>query len=109
MRNLGDHHRIFATQSPPTLPDLCPLSGELAGQFPGAVMFDAALSSPQPAHEPCGRPGQPQCPEALGNVPALPGTGVVSGAWIPWATCSAASCPCHFSTMMAPLAGHWAT
>lgn len=73
--------RSFATQSPPTLPDLCPLSGELAGQFPGAVMFDAgSFQAHQPlTHEPCGRPGQPQCPEALGNVPALPGTGVVGG------------------------------
>lgn len=73
--------RSFATQSPPTLPDLCPLSGELAGQFPGAVMFDAgSFQAHQPlSHEPCGRPGQPQCPEALGNVPALPGTGVVGG------------------------------
>ncbi|MZR63023.1 penicillin acylase family protein [Alcanivorax sp. DP30] len=71
----------FATQSPPTLPDLCPLSGQLAGQFPGAVMFDAgSFQSYQPlSHEPCGRPGQPECPEPLGNIPALPGTGVVGG------------------------------
>ena len=73
--------KSFATQSPPTLPDICPLSGELAGQFPGAVMFDAgSFQSYDPlSHEPCGRPGQPECPEALGNVPALPGTGVVGG------------------------------
>lgn len=71
----------FATQSPPTLPDLCPLNGELAGQFPGAVMFDSGSFQPYDplSHEPCGRPGQPECPEALGNVPALPGTGVVGG------------------------------
>ena len=71
----------FATQSPPTLPDICPLSGELAGQFPGAVMFDAgSFQNYEPlTHEPCGRPGQPECPEASGNVPALPGTGVVGG------------------------------
>ncbi|HAI88519.1 MAG TPA: penicillin amidase, partial [Alcanivorax sp.] len=74
--------RRFATQSPPEIDDtLCPLSGELAGRFPGAVLFDAgSFQSYQPlTTEPCGRPGQPTCPTALGNVPALPGTGAVGG------------------------------
>ena len=72
----------FATQSPPRIDeDLCPLSGQLAGRFPGAVLFDAGSYR---AYEPltvapCGRPGQVTCPTAIGNVPALPGTGVVGG------------------------------
>ncbi|EKF74522.1 peptidase S45 penicillin amidase [Alcanivorax hongdengensis A-11-3] len=72
----------FATQSPPSLPDdLCPLSGELSSRFPGAVMFDAGSYQPYEAltTEPCGRPGQASCPETGGNLPALPGTGVVGG------------------------------
>ena len=74
--------RRFATQSPPEIDEtLCPLSGELAGRFPGAVLFDAgSFQSYQPlTTEPCGRPGQPTCPTAVGNVPALPGTGAVGG------------------------------
>ncbi|MAO58439.1 MAG: penicillin amidase [Alcanivorax sp.] len=74
--------RSFATQSPPAIDrDLCPLSGELAGRFPGAVMFDAGTWQPyEPlTTAPCGRPGQDTCPTAAGNLPALPGTGVVGG------------------------------
>ena len=74
--------RSFATQSPPSIDQaLCPLSGELAGRFPGAVLFDAgSYQDYQPlTTEPCGRPGQAQCPTATGNLPALPGTGVVGG------------------------------
>ena len=42
--------RRFATQSPPEIDEtLCPLSGELAGRFPGAVLFDAgSFQSYQP-------------------------------------------------------------
>ncbi|WP_101674279.1 penicillin acylase family protein [Alloalcanivorax mobilis] len=72
----------FATQSPPAIDEaLCPLSGELAGRFPGAVLFDAGTyQAYQPLTvEPCGRPGQTTCPTAIGNLPALPGTGVVGG------------------------------
>ncbi|MDX1803916.1 MAG: penicillin acylase family protein [Alcanivorax sp.] len=72
--------KSFATQSPPTLPDdLCPLSSQLASRFPGAVMFDADSYQHYEAltTEPCGRPGQPSCPETTGNLPALPGTGAV--------------------------------
>lgn len=72
----------FATQSPPSIDEeLCPLSGELASRFPGAVLFDAGSYRPhQPLTvAPCGRPGQANCPTAFGNVPALPGIGVVGG------------------------------
>lgn len=73
----------FATQSPPSIDEtLCPLdAGALANEYPGAVMFDpGSYSAYQPlTTEPCGRPGQPTCPTATGNLPALPGTGVVGG------------------------------
>ncbi len=104
--------RSFATQSPPTLPDLCPLSGELAGQFPGAVMFDAgSFQAHEPlSHEPCGRPGQPECPEALGNVPALPGTGVVGGLLDTVGDLLGGILSLSFlDDDGANLAGHWAT
>ncbi len=44
-------------------------------------MFDAGTWQPyEPlTTAPCGRPGQDTCPTAAGNLPALPGTGVVGG------------------------------
>lgn len=72
----------FATQSPRVLDDeACPLTGEFAGTYPGAVLFDDGSYQDRTyfSAEPCGRIGQPQCPDTLGNLPALPGTGVVGG------------------------------
>src|SRR5690606_11813194 len=70
----------YATQSPATIDeDACPLLPEFASQYPGAVMFDAgSFTAHNPlVTEPCGRPGQVQCPGVAGGVPALPVTGVV--------------------------------
>lgn len=73
----------FATQSPRELDDeVCPFDDGFASEYPGAAVFDAGSYEDYAdfTTEPCGRPGQSRCPEALGNVPALPGVGVVGGA-----------------------------
>ncbi len=70
----------FATQSPPHIDEnACPLSKGFAAHYPGAVMFDAgSFVAHQPlVTEPCGRPGQAECPGLAGALPALPATGVV--------------------------------
>lgn len=70
----------FATQSPATInEDACPLLPEFASEYPGAVMFDAGsfVAHNPLVTEPCGRPGQVQCPGVAGGLPALPLTGVV--------------------------------
>src|SRR5690606_6115855 len=70
----------YATQSPATIDeDACPLLPEFASEYPGAVMFDAGsfVAHNPLVTEPCGRPGQVQCPGVAGGLPALPLTGVV--------------------------------
>lgn len=72
--------RRFATQSPARIDeDACPLLPGFAAQFPSAVMFDAgSFQAHSPINfEPCGRPGQAQCPGVDGAIPSLPGTGVI--------------------------------
>ena len=72
--------RSFPTQSPPRIDeDACPLQGAFAGDFPASVMFDpGSFQAHTPlSTEPCGRPGQTQCPGLGGGIPSLPATGVI--------------------------------